>query len=114
MNIALIGGVERGQIDLQHLAREAGHELEYHSGDTGGRGAAGLRSLIERADLVVFQTAVNSHGSMYLAKRLSRQLGKNFIVLRNCGRARLAAFLEELARKPETSRESSRHRGTAA
>ena len=103
MNIALIGGVERRETDLRLLAHEAGHELEYHSGDTGGRGAAGLRSLIERSDLVVFQTAINSHGSMYLAKRLARQLGKHFIVVRKCGPARWTTLLGELARRLQPS-----------
>ncbi|HMI84332.1 MAG TPA: DUF2325 domain-containing protein [Polyangiaceae bacterium] len=97
MNIALIGGVERRQTDLRHLTREAGHQLEYHSGDMGGGGAARLRSLIERADLVVFQTAINSHGSMYFAKRSARQLGREFVVVRKCGPARWAAFLTGLA-----------------
>jgi hypothetical protein len=99
MNIALIGGVERREMDLRTLARDAGHRLEYHSGDTGGRGAEGLRSLIERADLVIFQTAINSHGSMYLAKRMARQLGKDFLIVRKCGPAKLAALLLELAGK---------------
>jgi hypothetical protein len=47
--------------------------------------------------MVVFQTAINSHGSMYIAKRLSRQLGKAFVVLRKCGPARLEALLAEPA-----------------
>ena len=97
MNIALIGGVERREVDFRTLAHDAGHRLEYHSGDTGGRGAAGLRALLERADLVVFQTAINSHGSMYLAKRLARQLGKDFVIVRKCGPAKWAALLRELA-----------------
>ena len=93
MNIVLIGGVERRETDLLDIARRAGHRLEYHSGHVGGRGATSLRSIIERADLVIFQTAVNSHGSMYLAKRTARQLGKTFIVVRNCGPAKLEALL---------------------
>jgi Uncharacterized protein conserved in bacteria (DUF2325) len=97
MNIAVIGGVERREADLRDLARRAGHRLEYHSGDMGGRGTAGLRSLIERADVVVFQTAINSHGSMYLAKRLARQLGKDFMLVRKCGPAKLEALLVDIA-----------------
>jgi hypothetical protein len=98
MNIVLIGGVERRETDLLAIARRAGHHLEYHSGHVGGRGASGLQSLIERADLVIFQTAVNSHGSMYLAKRAAQKHGKPFMVVRNCGPAKLEALLEGFAR----------------
>jgi hypothetical protein len=101
MNIVLIGGVERRETDLLAIARRAGHHLEYHSGHVGGRGASGLQSLIERADLVIFQTAINSHGSMYLAKRAAQKFGKAFIVVRNCGPAKLQAMLEGLGRAGE-------------
>jgi hypothetical protein len=96
VNIALIGGVERRETDLLEIARRRGHRLEYHSGHVAGRGADGLRSAIERADLVVFQTAINSHGSMYLAKRTAQKLGKEFVVVRKCGPARFVALLAEL------------------
>ena len=62
MNLLLIGGVERRETDLSDVAARAGHSLAYHGGDVGGRGALALRSLIERSDMVVFQTAINSHG----------------------------------------------------
>ena len=98
MNIVLIGGVERRETDLLEIARRAGHRLEYHSGHVGGRGAAGLRAIIERADLVIFQTAISSHGSMYVAKATARQFGKAFVIMRKCGPARFEALLEEYAR----------------
>jgi hypothetical protein len=93
MNVLLIGGVERRETDLSDVATRAGHRLAYHGGDVGGRGAIVLRSLIERSDMVVFQTAINSHGSMYIAKRLARQLHKAFVVVRKCGPARLETLL---------------------
>jgi len=95
MNIALVGGVEHQTTILQRVARRAGHRLEYHGGHVGGRGAEVLRAIIERADLVVMQTAINSHGSMYLAKKLARQLGKEFVLVRTCGPARFEAMLDE-------------------
>ncbi len=97
MNIALIGGVEGHQTQLERITRRAGHHLECHFGHMGGRGADGLRAAIERADLVIVQTLVNSHGSMYLAKRVAHELGKPFLVVRNCGPARLEALLGDLA-----------------
>jgi len=96
MNIAIVGGVERREAELTGIARRAGHRLEYHGGHMGGRRADGLRAVIERADLVVVQTSVNSHGSMYLAKKLARQLGKIMVIVRTCGPSRLAALLREI------------------
>ena len=96
MNIALVGGIERNEAELTKIARRAGHTLEYHGGHIGGRGADGLRALIERADLVVLQTLVNSHGSMYLAKKVARQLGKGLVIVRTFGPAKLEALLGEL------------------
>jgi len=96
MNIALIGGVERREAELERIARHAGHRLECHGGHVGGRGADALRAVIERADVVVIQTFVNSHGSMYLAKRVARQLGKILLVVRTCGPARLEALCDDL------------------
>lgn len=101
MNITIVGGVERNENELALLARRAGHRLEYHGGHMGGRGADGLRAAIERADVVVLQTAVNSHGSMYLAKKLARQLGKPLRVVRTCGPSRLVALLDELQSKSQ-------------
>jgi hypothetical protein len=96
VNIALVGGVERNEAELASLARRAGHRLEYHGGHMGGRGAESLRATIERADLVLLQTAVNSHGSMYMAKKLARQLGKELLVVRTCGPSRLLALLRNV------------------
>jgi hypothetical protein len=104
MNLLLIGGVERRELDLSQIAARAGYRLAYHSGDVGGRGAIGLRSLIERADVVLFQTAINSHGSMYLAKRWTRQLGKEFVVIRKCGPARLETLLADRGRAAASRR----------
>jgi hypothetical protein len=98
MNIAIVGGVERNQSELDLLVRRAGHQLEYHGGHIGGRGAEGLRAAIERADVVVLQTVVNSHGSMYLTKKLARQLGKPMMVVRTCGPSRLLALIDLLQR----------------
>ena len=101
MNVAIVGGVEHREASLEQVARRAGHRLEYHGGHVGGRGADGLRAVIERADIVVLQTAVNSHGSMYLAKKLSRQLGKELVVVRSCGPTRLTTLLRDVARAKE-------------
>jgi hypothetical protein len=99
MNIAVIGGLERNEVELTTLARRAGHVLHYHSGHVGGRGAEELRSLMDRVEVVVIITATTSHGSMYLAKRLARRGGHRTIVVRKLGRAAFLRLLEEVAAK---------------
>jgi hypothetical protein len=94
MKIALVGGLVRREAELAKLAAEAGHEIEWHTGAVGGRGADGLRAVIERAHVVMILTEINCHGSMYLAKKVARQLGKKAIVLRKCGPAKFHELLQ--------------------
>jgi len=103
MKIVLVGGLIRRENELARIAHKAGHELEWHSGDVGGRGADGLKAAVERANLVVILTEINSHGSMYLAKKVAHKLGRDAVVMRKCGPARFELLLAELASKRPTS-----------
>jgi hypothetical protein len=96
MRIAWIGGVERNEGDLIGLAAKAGHELDFHGGHMGGRGTAELYRAVERADLVVILTDVNSHGAVQIARKLCRQIGRPMMLTRRCGASRFQRFLEEL------------------
>ena len=100
MRIAWIGGLDRNEGQLESLARQAGHRLEFHSGHTGGNGATHLRAALSRADFVLIVTDVNSHGAVLLAKRICRQAGQAYLVMRRCGRARFQQLLDELVRGP--------------
>jgi Uncharacterized protein conserved in bacteria (DUF2325) len=96
MRIAMIGGLDRNERLLQDLARSHGHHLEFHTGHMRGRGAGELRALVERADLVLLTPDVNSHGAVQLGKRVAREAGRHFVVLRTCGVARFRTLLEAL------------------
>jgi hypothetical protein len=93
MRIAIVGGVERAEPELARIANELGHDLEYHPGHMGGRGSNGLRRMIERCELVLIVTEVNSHGAVQVAKREARASGRPVRIVRKCG----AAFFRELA-----------------
>ena len=97
MRIGFVGGISRQEPQLAQLAAQAGHPIEFHVGDVRGRGAADLRALVARADLVVIVTDQNSHGGARMAKLLARQLGRASVVLSRCGVARFAALLDALA-----------------
>jgi len=97
MRIGWVGGLTRSEAQLERMAANAGHMLEFHSGDVGGRGASDLRSLIERVDFVMIITDINSHGAVILAKRLAQKLGRGAVVVRSSGVSRFQAFLDALA-----------------
>lgn len=96
MRVALIGGLTRSERELVAVARLAGHKLECHNGRVGGRGISELRATVERSDVVVIITGLTSHGSMYAAKKLARLLGREAIIVRKCGIARLHLLLDAL------------------
>lgn len=97
MRIGWVGGLTRSEGQLERMAATAGHRLEFHSGDVGGRGAGDLRSLIERVDFVVIVTDINSHGAVIQAKRLAQKLGRGTLVVRSAGVSRFQIFLDALA-----------------
>jgi hypothetical protein len=96
MRIGWIGGRERNETQLERIAAKSGHSLEFHSGHVGGRGADGIRALVERSDFLVIVTDVNSHGAVLLAKKIAQQLGRASLVIRRCGSARFQALLDAI------------------
>lgn len=96
MRIGWIGGRERNEGQLERIAEGRGHELEFHSGHVGGRGANDLRALVERSDFLVIVTDVNSHGAVLLTKKLAQRLGRASLVIRRCGTSRFSSLLEAL------------------
>ena len=97
MRIGWIGGRERNETQLERIAEDRGHHLEFHSGHVGGRGANDLRALVERSDFLVIVTDVNSHGAVLLTKKLAQRLGRASLVIRRCGTARFSALLDAMA-----------------
>lgn len=101
MRIAWIGGLDRNEMALKRMATQAGHHLDFHKGDTGGRGAEALRSAVERADFVIILTDVNSHGGVQLARRMAHKLGRGALVVRRCGVAQFQRLLDALSTRDE-------------
>lgn len=107
MRIAIVGGVERAEPELARIAGEHGHEVEYHPGHMGGRGSLGLRRIIERCELVVIVTDVNSHSAVQVAKREARASSRPVRIVRKCGSAYFRALAAELSAAPRGERASS-------
>ena len=96
MHIGLIGGIERGTHHYESLAAAGGHTVEVHSGHLAGRGVDTLAAIVDRADLIVVITDVNSHGGMWSARRLARARGRRCVLVRRMGPSRFRALLGEL------------------
>jgi len=98
MMIVVTGGRYRNRLQLVALAVAYGHELVVHEGKVHGGGADELRRWIERADLCVVVTDVNSHGAMHIAKQAARRAARPVLILRRLGISRLRMLLESLDR----------------
>ncbi len=96
MRIGWIGGVERNEGDLVRMARASGHHLTFHSGHMAGRGSLELKNLVERCDLVIILTDVNSHGAVIAARRMVREHATASMVVRRLGAARFQTLLDAL------------------
>jgi len=102
MRVGIVGGVNRAEPLYTRLALKAGHEIEFHDGATRGRGITALTGLVDRCDLVIVITEVNSHGAVLMTRRLMREAGRSLLLLRRFGVSRLAQVMEEF--KPEARR----------
>jgi hypothetical protein len=96
MHIGIVGGVERGEQRYAAAAASKGHSFEFHGGDMAGRGPDSLGALVERSDLVICVTDVNSHAAVLGARHHARTLGRRLLLTRRLGLSRFRALLTEI------------------
>jgi hypothetical protein len=97
MRIGIVGGVERNERAFRDIAEGLGHELAFHSGEVGGRGATALWKLCNHVELLIVQTDVNSHGAVHLARRAARRNSVPVVLYRRCSPNRFAAIVAGLS-----------------
>ncbi|MEO6602792.1 MAG: DUF2325 domain-containing protein, partial [Polyangiaceae bacterium] len=97
MHIGIVGGLDRNGGGYDDLAKRAGHQFQHHNGHLAGRGAASLGTLMERCDVVIVVTDVNSHAAVWRVRRLAKQRGTRMILMSRCGPSRFTALLLELS-----------------
>jgi hypothetical protein len=97
VRVAVIGGLERHEAELERRAEHFGHTVEFHRGKMGGRHTEELEAIVSRSELVIIVTQVNSHGAMYVAKRLARRA----LVARTCSPSRFRSILESVSAGPQ-------------
>jgi Uncharacterized protein conserved in bacteria (DUF2325) len=103
MRVAIVGGMDRAEPHFARVAAAAGHEVMFHRGIMGGRGADALAQCVNRCDVVVIVTDLNSHGAVQQARRLMRSQGREPVLLRRFGLARFAALLDELGARAQAA-----------
>ena len=97
MHIGIVGGLDRNEGVYAGLAQRAGHGFEHHNGHLAGRGTASLDTLVERCDVVVVVTDVNSHAAVWRARRIAEQRGIRCLLMSRCGQSKFMALLGQLA-----------------
>jgi hypothetical protein len=93
MRIGIVGGIERLETRFKDIAASAGHQLEFHGGHMNGAGAARLEALVDRVDVLVIVTDVNSHGAVTHARALARRAHRPVKLLRRLSPSQLRALL---------------------
>ncbi len=96
MIIGFVGGVERAEPHYARVAQAYGHDVLFHDGKMRDRGGTALGGMLDRCDLVIVVTDVNSHGAVQFARRHLRGRGKSPILVRRLGLTRFADLLASL------------------
>jgi hypothetical protein len=93
MRIAVVGGHERIESRLRGLAQAAGHDLDFHPGHMSGPGSDRLRALVDRCDLLVIVTEINSHAAVLHARALARRSGRPVRLVRRLGTSQMRSIM---------------------
>jgi hypothetical protein len=97
VRIAVVGGLERHESEIARRASTLGHTIEFHRGRVGGRHAAELESVIQRCELAIIVTRVNSHGAMYIAKRAASRHERAALIARSCSPSSFSTIMQSFA-----------------
>ncbi|HEX3773251.1 MAG TPA: DUF2325 domain-containing protein, partial [Polyangiaceae bacterium] len=85
------------------LAERAGYRFEHHSGHMAGRGTSSLDALVERCDVVIVVTDVNSHAAVWRVRRLCKQRASRCLLMSRCGPSKFSALLEQFSQEAESA-----------
>lgn len=99
LRVGFVGGHDRVEREVVSFGSELGLEVEVHNGRTAGQGRQRLVALVERTDLVVIVTGINSHNAVHIAKRAAAKAGTHIRILKACGSGTARLLLTEIARE---------------
>lgn len=90
--VAVIGGLDRLRPCYTEAIERLGGECCFHTGKIRS-GARGLRNLVDKSDLVVCITSINSHGAMHTVKKQCKKCRKPFCPLKGTSVSSLESLL---------------------
>jgi Uncharacterized protein conserved in bacteria (DUF2325) len=93
--IGVIGGHDRAAVQLARAASTIDCSLEHHRGHMTRVAVAELAALIERVDLVVVLTDINSHTAVIQARRIATARGRRCVLARRLSPGRLVELVAE-------------------
>jgi hypothetical protein len=85
MRIGVIGGTEKSLTRYEELAAAHGSHVEFHDGRMAGRGTAALDTMVQRCDLIVIITQINSHAAVRRAQKYCRRHRRHVLIVRRFG-----------------------------
>ena len=78
------------------LAEQYGHEMVFHSGHVKSNTPRTIEHLVDRCQIVIITTDVNSHGAVLLARKSMREHGRTPLIVRRLGLSRFEELLQTL------------------
>lgn len=94
--IGVVGGLKRLEQGYCDVVERLGGECLFHSGETKS-GVQSLRQLVDKSDMVVCITSINSHGAMHIVKKQCKRCQKQFCPMKGTGVNALENLLLEMA-----------------
>jgi Uncharacterized protein conserved in bacteria (DUF2325) len=85
MRVGIIGGKELSITRYQEVAAAVGCKVEFHDGHMAGRGTAALDAMVQRCDLIVIVTQINSHAAVRRAQKFCRRERRPVLIVRRFG-----------------------------
>src|SRR5690606_24761088 len=95
---AIIGGRERNTVQLERLARAAGHHVEVRDSDLHSSGVQEIRTTVMRSNITVILTNPNSHSAVHIAKAAAKQVSTPTLIVNRLSAARFKSLLNAVTR----------------
>jgi hypothetical protein len=95
MRIAIVGGLTRATSDWERAGEAMGAVVEHHDGNTKGSKATALAMMVRRADVVIALTIPNSHSGVSIARRVSTEAGRPFVLVKRLSPRALPGIVGE-------------------
>ena len=94
MRVGIIGGKELSSTRYEEVAAAVGYQVEFHDGHMAGRGTAALDAIVQRCDLIVIVTQINSHAAVRRAQKFCRRERRPVFIVRRFGLRSFATIVQ--------------------